>query len=113
MPGLEALFDRTRAQNLECLHCCREALQHHRAQIAVLEQAPEQPPGATRDHDGIWFSQRLKASREIRRLADDGLLLGCTIVAYVTDNHEAGSNPNAGVQPVFTWPTKHGRRRFL
>jgi hypothetical protein len=50
------------------------------------------------DTDSTRFGQRLEASGEVRGFADDRLLLGRTRADEVTDDHEAGRDPDPHLQ---------------
>jgi hypothetical protein len=57
------------------LHRRGEALHIDAAEIAVFEKVADQPAGARSDNDSVRFGQGLQPGGEVRRFADDRLLL--------------------------------------
>jgi hypothetical protein len=65
------------------------------AEIAQAKPIAYQPARGRCDHDAVRLGQRLQARSEVRRIADDGLLLRRTASHEVADHHEAGGDSNA------------------
>ena len=95
---LEPALGGARAQHLPRRHILGEALERDGAEIAILEQAADQPPCARCNHHGARLGQRLEASGKVGRLADDRLLLGRARADEVADHDEPGRDPDAHLQ---------------
>ena len=75
-----------------------EALEFERAQADELEQTADQPTGALADHHLARAGNGLKPCREVRRLANDGLLARGALAKQIADNDEPGADADAGCQ---------------
>ncbi len=86
MQRSEAAFHAARSQDLPSRDRLRPALERDRTEIAVVEVSPGQPAGVRANHDRAGHGERLQARREVRRLADDRLLLRRAVADHVADN---------------------------
>ena len=84
--------DDARTQHLPSRHRLGDALDLDGAEIAVVEQIADQPPRARGDHDSVRLGQRLQPGGEVRRLADDRLLLRRALADQIADDHEPGGD---------------------
>jgi len=75
MQCLEPARDDPRQQYLPDRHGLGDALDLNGAQITVFEEIADQPARPSSDDDGIRLGQGLQTGGEVRRLADDRLLL--------------------------------------
>ena len=97
-----ALADDARRADRAC-----DALEILRPQLLQLEQAPQQPARGRGHHDRPGLGQGLQPRREVRRLADDLLLLRRTLADQFAHDHEAGGDPDPGRQGC-SWPKAMG-----
>ena len=75
MQGVEAAFRGARTQDLPGPHRLGEALERHRAEIAVIEEPAGEAVRGRLDHHRVRFGKRLQAGREIGRVTDNAVLL--------------------------------------
>ena len=73
---LEPAFRRPLAGHAEAAHGRGKALDLGRAEVGELEEGAEQPPRRLGDDNRAGLGELLQAGGEVRRLADDRLLLG-------------------------------------
>src|SRR5262249_41222346 len=98
---LEPALGLTGPEHAEDSDRCGQTLERLSAQILELEQSAEKAPRTLADDHLIGIRKRLKARREIRRVADDGFLLGRSLTDQVAhDNHTGGdTNPRGKYFP--------------
>ena len=77
---------------------CGDALHLDGAEIAVLEEIADQPTRACGDDDRVRLGQGLQPGGEVRRFADDRLLLRRAFADEVADDHEPGGDADARLQ---------------
>ena len=75
-----------------------EALEALRAEVGQLEQPADQPARRLADHHAARRRERLQPRREVRRLADHGLLLGRALADQLADHDQAGRDADPGRQ---------------
>ena len=75
-----------------------KALERLRPEVRALEQRADLPARALGNHDGVGLGQRLQPGREVRRLADDRLLLRRAGADQVADDHQPGGDADAHLQ---------------
>jgi hypothetical protein len=95
---LEPALDGARAQHLPSRHGCGDALDLDGAEIAVFEEIAKQPPRARGDDDSIRLGQGLQPGGEVRRLADDRLLLRRSRANQIADDHQPCGDADARMQ---------------
>ena len=88
----------TRTQHLPSLNRPRNALDLDGAEIVVFEEVADQPPSAGRDHHRVRLRQSLQAGGEVRRLADDRLLLCRARTDQIADHHQPSGDPDSRLQ---------------
>jgi hypothetical protein len=81
-----------RARHLPCLHWIGQPLQHHLAQIAVLEQAAREAASGVRNHYLTRLSERLQSGSDVRCLTHDAALLRIALTDQITDDDQSGCN---------------------
>src|SRR5258708_3368643 len=64
-------------------------------EITVLEEIADQVARARGDHDCARLGQGLQPSGEVRRFADDRLLLRRSFADQIADDHQPGGDPDA------------------
>jgi hypothetical protein len=64
-----------------------DALDFDSAKIAALEEIADQPAGARGNDDRVRLGQGLQAGGEVRRLADNRLLLSRSCTNQIPDDH--------------------------
>ena len=96
--GLEPARDDARTQHLPGRHRRGEALDLDGAEIAVLEEIADQPARAGGDDDRIRLGQGLQTGGEVRRLADDRLLLRRAFADQIADHHQPGGDADPRLQ---------------
>ena len=67
---------------------------------SVLEQVAEEPARTRRDHHRVRLGNRLQARRQVRRLAHDARAPGFARADQIADDHEAGGDADADLQPL-------------
>ena len=95
---LEPARDDARTQHLPGRHRRGDALDLDGAEIAVLEEIADQPARARGDDDRVRLGQGLQPGGEVRRLADDRLLLRRAFADQIADDHQPGGDPDARLQ---------------
>ena len=83
---LKPARDGTRPQYLPGRHPGGDALDLDGAEIAVFEEIAGQPTRARGDDDRVRFSQALQTGGEVRRLANNRLLLRRSFANQIADN---------------------------
>ena len=68
------------------------------AEIAVFEQAADPPSRARGDDDLVRLGQGLQAGGEVRRFADDRLLLRRALADQIADDDQPGGDADARLQ---------------
>ena len=68
------------------------------AEIAVLEEIADQPARARGDDDRVRLGQGLQPGGEVRRFADDRLLLRRAFADQIADDHQPGGDPDARLE---------------
>ena len=89
MARLEAVLHLACGEDLTQVHGLGKALQHMRAEIAILKQCPDQAMCFGCDHDGVGFRQRLQACRQVGGLANRGVLLRYALTDQIADDDHA------------------------
>ena len=79
-------------------HRPSEALDLDSAQIAVLEEIADQPARARGDNDHVRLGQSLQTGGQVRRFADDRLLLRRAFADQIADDHQPGGDPDARLE---------------
>ena len=64
----------------------------------ILEEIADQPARARGDDDRVRLGQGLQPGGEVRRLADDRLLLRRAFADQIADDHQPGGDPDARLQ---------------
>ena len=95
---LEAARDGTRTQYLPGRHRRGNTLDLDGAEIANLEEIADQPARARGDNDGIWLGQGLQTGGEVRRFADNRLLLRRALADQIADDDQPGGDPDARLE---------------
>ena len=95
---LEPARDGARTQYLPGRHRRGDALDLDGAEIAVLEEIADQPARARGDDDRVRLGQGLQPGGEVRRLADDRLLLRRAFADQIADDHQPGGDPDARLE---------------
>jgi hypothetical protein len=95
---LEPALHHARAHHLVRVHAIGEALCLDAAEIAVLKQTAHQTAGGCIDDDGARRRRGLQTSSEIRRLANNSLLLSCARSNEIADYNQPGANANADLE---------------
>ena len=95
---LEPARDDARTQHLPSRHRRGDALDLDGAEIAVLEEIADQPARARGDDDRVRLGQGLQPGGEVRRFADDRLLLRRAFADQIADDHQPGGDPDARLQ---------------
>ena len=95
---LEPARDGTRPQHLPGRHRPGDTLDLDGSEIAILEEIADQPARARGDKDGIWLGQGLQTGGEVRRFADDRLLLRRALADQIADDHQPGGDPDARLE---------------
>ena len=93
--GVKAAPHGTRPQRRPGPRRPGDALEVPGPEILQLEEIAEQPARAVGDDDGTRLGQSLQARREVRRLADDRLLLRGTRADQVADHDKPGGDADA------------------
>jgi hypothetical protein len=91
---LEAAFDQTGPQHRVGFYRPSDPLEFSWPEIPQLEKIAQHPARGLGNDDRVWLGDRLKACREVRRLADNTALLGFAGPHKVPDDHQAGGNPD-------------------
>jgi hypothetical protein len=99
MERLETALSRRGAQNPPCLHRFGETFDCLAALVLQLEQATNQLARPGGDHDYVWIGKRLQPSRQIRRVADDSLLLRCAFSDKVAYDHQTSRDTHPDPLP--------------
>ena len=84
----------TRQQYLPHRYRPVDALDLDGTEIAVIEEIADQPSRRGGDHDGIRLGHGLQTRGEVRRLANDRLLLRRSLANQVADDHQPGGDPD-------------------
>ena len=92
MQRLEAAFHRTRPQRRQGPHRPGDALEVLGPEVLKLEQIAEKPSRAFGDDHRVRLGDALQARREVRRLADDAVLLRRTRADQVADDDQPGGD---------------------
>jgi hypothetical protein len=95
---LEPARDDARTQHLPGRRRRADALDLDAAEIAVLEKIADQPARACGDDDSTRLGQGLQAGGEVRRFADDRLLLRRAFADQIADDDQPGSDPDAPLE---------------
>src|SRR6516165_1338762 len=96
--GLEPAGDDTRTQDLPGRHRRGDALDFDGPEIAVLEEVAGQSARTGSDDDRVRLGQDLQTGCEVRRLADDRLLLSRSRTNQISDYHQSRGDPDARLQ---------------
>jgi len=75
-----------------------DALEVPGPEIPEFEQIAEQPSRAVGNDDRVRLGQRLQTRRQVRRVADDRLLLGGTAADQIADHDKPGRNADTHLQ---------------
>ena len=106
---LEAILNRTRPQRGPGTYWLGDTLDFLGPKVLELEQIADKFSRAGTYDDGVWLGYALQARCEVRRLADDRLLLSRTRPDQVADHNEPGRDAhtglhwNRGLQPPTAW----------
>ena len=95
---LEPARDGARTQHLPGRHRRGDALDLDGAEIAVLEEIADQPARARGDDDRVRLGQGLQPGGEVRRFADDRLLLRRAFADQIADDDQPGGDPDARLE---------------
>ena len=95
---LEPALHRARTQHLPSRHRRGDALDLDGAEIAVLEEIADQPARARGDDDRVRLGQGLQPGGEVRRFADDRLLLRRAFADQIADDHQPSGDPDARLE---------------
>ena len=98
---LEPAFGHARANHLPDRHVLGEALKGDVAEIAILEQAADLPPGGSVDHHLPRPREALETGGEVRRLADRRLLTRVAGADRLANDHKSRRDANADLK---RWP---------
>ena len=98
MQGLEATFDGTWAQRGPDVHGFGDAFELSCPEVLQLENIAEKPSCALGNNDRVRLGESLQTRREVRRLADDAMLLRGRRSDQVADHNQAGRNADSGLQ---------------
>ena len=95
---LETAFHFGRAQNLPGRYWLRPSLKRDRAEIAAFEMPIGEVVRTLGNQYRPGIGERLQARSQVRRLADDRLLLRRAFAGQVSHHHHAGRDANANLQ---------------
>ena len=90
---LEAALDGTCPQHRESLHRPGDPLEVLWPEVSQLEEIAQQPARGLGNDDRVRLGDGLKARREVRRLADNIVLLRFAGPHKIPDDHHPGGNP--------------------
>jgi len=94
----EAALNDARTQYLPSRHRHSDTLDLNGPDIPVFEKIADQPARARGNDNSVRLGQRLKTGGEVRRLANDGLLLGRACANQIAYDHEPGSDADARLE---------------
>ena len=98
MQRLKTACGQARSQCRPSVHRTCNSLQVLRPEILEIEQIAEELSRTLGDNRSVRLGESLKLRRDIRRLADDAVLLRASRICHLTDDHEAGGNPDPRLQ---------------
>ena len=86
-----------RPQDLPGRYRFRPAFERDRAEIAVFEMPSGEPARTRGDHHRTRLGERLQARSQVRRLANDRLLLRRAFADQIAHDHYTGGDANANL----------------
>ena len=98
LPGLEAAFGRVFANDPPQRNWIGHPLEKLRAEILEVELPAEQLSRAVGDDNRVRLGKALETGRNVRRLADDHLLLGRTFAQRLADQHETRGDAHSDLE---------------
>jgi hypothetical protein len=94
MHRLEAALDGSWPQHGESVHRSGNPLDFLCPEVPQLEEIAEQLSRGLSNDNRVRLGDALKARREVRRLADNIVLLRLAGPDKISDHHQAGGNSN-------------------
>ena len=94
---LETAFHFGRPQNLPGWYWLRPSFKCDRAEIAAFEMPIREPVRTLGNQHGTGIGERLQARSQVRRLANDRLLLSRAFAGQIAHHHHTGSDANANL----------------
>ena len=98
MEGVETALDGSWSQCGPSVHRTYNSLQVLRPQILEVEQIAKELSRTLGDNRSVRLGESLELCGDVRRLADDGALLRASRIGHITDDHEAGGDPDPRLQ---------------
>jgi hypothetical protein len=105
---VEAAFRGAEARDLPRLHGLGEALERHRAEVAVIEQPAGEAMRGRFDRHRVRFGKRFQAGSEIGRSTDNAVLLRLVLAGEVAHDDQPGGDANADLQCDVRGPVAFG-----
>jgi hypothetical protein len=96
--SVKAALHRTRRQGGPGPRRAGDALEVLKSEIGKFEEIAEQSARAVGDHGHVRLGQRLQARRQVRRVADNRLLLGGTRPDQIAHHDKPGRNADTHLQ---------------
>ena len=96
--GLEAAFRGAEAHDLPRRHGLGEALERHRAEVAVIEEPAGEAVRGRLDHHRVRFGERFQAGSEIGRPTDNAVLLRLVLASEVAHDDQPGGDADADLR---------------
>src|SRR5262245_17346661 len=98
MQSLKAALNGSWPQRSPSSHRACDTLQVFRPKVLKVEQVADELSGVFGNHDAVRLRHALQACSEIRRLADDSLLLRSARADQIADNHQPGRDAYARLE---------------
>jgi hypothetical protein len=95
---LEAAFHFDRSQDLPGGYWLRPSLKRDKAEIAEFEMPISETMRTLGNQHGTGIGERLQARRQVRRLANDCLLLRRAFAGQIAHDHQTGGDANANLK---------------
>jgi hypothetical protein len=86
--SLEAALHRTLPECRPGAYRSRDAFEFLRPNVLKLEQVAHELPSTLRNDHGVGLRHALQTRRNVRRLANDGLLLRSAGADQITNDHQ-------------------------
>src|ERR1700733_11481580 len=88
MQSVKAALNRTWSQRCPCAHGSFDALEVLRSKVLNFEQVTQELPSVLGNDHLVWVRNPLQTRCKVRRLADDGLLLGRARTYQITNDYQ-------------------------
>src|SRR6516162_6676337 len=109
MERFEPAFHRTRSQSGEGPYRTSDTLEVFGSKVLKLKQIAKQLSRAIGDDDCVWLCNALQACRQVRRFANDCLLLCGTRSNQIAHNDQPSSNTDTGLKGCVRFQVPYGR----